>query len=109
MTWLPTTVHADQLQGPLGRLTSAELTAIAATVIQALDPQGPEPWQLALKPEAPLAAAQHCDAIAAIRSAAGLLPLKAQKIRGAFCAFQGTASSQQPTVANQQPQANSQG
>lgn len=46
MTWLPTTVHADQLQGPLGRLNSAELTAIAASVIQALDLQALEPWQL---------------------------------------------------------------
>jgi len=44
--WLPTTDHADQLQGPLGRITSAELTAIAASVIQALDLQGLEPWQL---------------------------------------------------------------
>jgi len=30
MSWLPTTVHADQLQGPLGRLTSAEPTATPA-------------------------------------------------------------------------------
>jgi mRNA-degrading endonuclease toxin of MazEF toxin-antitoxin module len=45
MTWLPTTVHADQLQGPLGRLTPADVTAIAAAVIQALDLQGLEPWQ----------------------------------------------------------------
>jgi len=43
---LPTTVHADQLQGPLGRLAYAELTAIAASVIRALDLQGLEPWQL---------------------------------------------------------------
>jgi hypothetical protein len=45
MTWLPTTVHADQLQGPLGRLTAADVATIAATVIQALDLQGLEPWQ----------------------------------------------------------------
>jgi mRNA-degrading endonuclease toxin of MazEF toxin-antitoxin module len=45
MTWLPTTVHADQLQGPLGRLTPADLAAIAAAVIQALDLQCSEPWQ----------------------------------------------------------------
>ena len=44
MTWLPTTVHADQLQGPLGRLTPADLAAIAAAVIQALDLQCSEPW-----------------------------------------------------------------
>ena len=45
MTWLPTTVHADQLQGPFGRLTPADLAAIATAVIQALDLQGLEPWQ----------------------------------------------------------------
>ncbi len=45
MTWLPTTVHADQLQGPLGRLTPADLAAIAAVVIQALDLKCSEPWQ----------------------------------------------------------------
>jgi mRNA-degrading endonuclease toxin of MazEF toxin-antitoxin module len=45
MTWLPTTVHADQLQGPHGRLTPADMAAIAATVIQALDLQCSEPWQ----------------------------------------------------------------
>jgi mRNA-degrading endonuclease toxin of MazEF toxin-antitoxin module len=45
MTWLPTTVHADQLQGPLGRLTPADVAAIATAVIQALDLQGLEPWQ----------------------------------------------------------------
>jgi hypothetical protein len=45
MTWLPTTVHADQLQGPLGRLTSADVAAIAAAVIKALDLQCLEPWQ----------------------------------------------------------------
>jgi mRNA-degrading endonuclease toxin of MazEF toxin-antitoxin module len=45
MTWLPTTVHADQLQGPLGRLTPADLAAIAAAMIQALDLQCLEPWQ----------------------------------------------------------------
>lgn len=42
---LPTTVHADQLQGPLGRLTPADLAAIAAAMIQALDLQCLEPWQ----------------------------------------------------------------
>jgi hypothetical protein len=45
MTWLPTTVHADQLQGPLGRLAPADLAAIATAVIQALDLQCFEPWQ----------------------------------------------------------------
>jgi hypothetical protein len=45
MSWLPTTVHADQLQGPLGRLTPADLAAIAAAMIQALDLRRLEPWQ----------------------------------------------------------------
>ncbi len=45
MSWLPTTVHADQLQGPLGRLTPADLAAIAAAMIQALDLRCLEPWQ----------------------------------------------------------------
>jgi hypothetical protein len=40
----PAMVGADQLQGPLGRITAAELTAIAASVIQALDLQVLEPW-----------------------------------------------------------------
>ena len=40
-----TTVHADQLQGPLCRLTPADLAAIAAAVIQALDLKCSEPWQ----------------------------------------------------------------
>ncbi|MFM7514155.1 MAG: hypothetical protein ACKO3F_12545 [Cyanobium sp.] len=43
---------------------------------------------LTLKPEAPLAAAQRCKAISDIRSAAVLLPLKAQRIRGA-CGARG--------------------
>ena len=45
MPWLPTTVHADQLQGPLGRLTAAEVKALAAALIQALDLECLEPWQ----------------------------------------------------------------
>ena len=45
MSWLPTTVHADQLMGPLGRLTAAELQAIAAMVIQSLDLHCLESWQ----------------------------------------------------------------
>ncbi len=40
-----TTVHDDQLQGPLGRLTPADVAAIAAAVIQALDLKCSEPWQ----------------------------------------------------------------
>jgi mRNA-degrading endonuclease toxin of MazEF toxin-antitoxin module len=40
-----TTVHAYQLQGPLGRLKPADLAAIAAAVIQALDLKCSEPWQ----------------------------------------------------------------
>lgn len=45
MTWLPTSVHADHLQGPLGRLTAAEVAAITAAVIEALDLRVLEPWQ----------------------------------------------------------------
>ena len=45
MTWLPTAVHADQLQGPLGRLAAGELKEIAAPVIQSLDLHCQEPWQ----------------------------------------------------------------
>ena len=44
MTWLPTTVDADHLQGPLGRLTAAELKAIATGMVEALDLQCLEPW-----------------------------------------------------------------
>ena len=40
-----TPVHAAQLQGSLGRLTPADLAAIAAAVIQALDLKCSEPWQ----------------------------------------------------------------
>ena len=45
MTWLPTTVHADHLQGPLGRISAGELKAIAAGMVAALDLQCLEPWQ----------------------------------------------------------------
>ena len=45
MTWLPTTVQADHLQGPLGRISPAELKAIAAGMVEALDLQCLEPWQ----------------------------------------------------------------
>jgi hypothetical protein len=41
----PATDDADRLQGTLGRITAAELTAIAASVIQTLDLQVLEPWQ----------------------------------------------------------------
>lgn len=44
MTWLPTTVHADHLKGPLGRLTAAELKAIATGMVEALDLQCLGPW-----------------------------------------------------------------
>ena len=46
MTWLPTTVHADHLQGPLGSLTAAEVAAITAAVIESLDLRAFEPWQI---------------------------------------------------------------
>ena len=45
MTWLPTTVQADHLQGPLGRISAADLKAIAAGVVDALDLHCLEPWQ----------------------------------------------------------------
>ena len=45
MTWQPTTVLADALHGPLGRLGAAELSAIASLVLQALDLTCQEPWQ----------------------------------------------------------------
>jgi mRNA-degrading endonuclease toxin of MazEF toxin-antitoxin module len=45
MIWLPTTVHADQLQGPLGRLTAAEVEALAAGLTQALHLECLDPWQ----------------------------------------------------------------
>ncbi len=45
MAWLPTTVLAEALQGPLGRLGAAEVAAIAELVIQALDLRCLEPWQ----------------------------------------------------------------
>lgn len=45
MTWLPTAVHADQLQGPLARLAAGELKEIAAPVIQSLDLECQEPWR----------------------------------------------------------------
>jgi mRNA-degrading endonuclease toxin of MazEF toxin-antitoxin module len=45
MSWLPTTVQADQLQGPLGRLTASDVAAIAALLVQALDLRCLEPWQ----------------------------------------------------------------
>jgi len=46
MTWLPTTVHADQLEGPIGRLSAKEVAAIAAALIGALDLSCLEPWHL---------------------------------------------------------------
>jgi hypothetical protein len=45
MTWLPTTVHADHLQGPLGRISAAELKDIATGMVASLDLQCLEPWQ----------------------------------------------------------------
>lgn len=45
MAWLPTTVLADSLQGPIGRLGPAQVMTIAALVIQALDLTCVEPWQ----------------------------------------------------------------
>ena len=45
MTWLPTTVHADHLQGPLGRISAADLKDIAAGMVASLDLHCLEPWQ----------------------------------------------------------------
>lgn len=45
MAWLPTTVLAESLQGPVGRLGAAQVAAIAELVIQALDLTCLEPWQ----------------------------------------------------------------
>lgn len=45
MTWLPTTVQADQLQSPLGRLTEIQVAAIAAAMIHSLDLPCLESWQ----------------------------------------------------------------
>jgi hypothetical protein len=44
MTWLPTTVASDLLEGPLGRVTPEELAAILILVAQALDLRMEEPW-----------------------------------------------------------------
>ena len=45
MAWQPTTVLAEALQGPIGRLAAADVAAIAALVIAALDLRCQEPWQ----------------------------------------------------------------
>ena len=45
MAWLPATVLADALHGPVGRLAAAQVAAIAALVIQALDLTCLEAWQ----------------------------------------------------------------
>ncbi len=45
MAWLPTTVAADQLEGPLGRLGPTELAAVLRSVAEALDLAMLEPWK----------------------------------------------------------------
>ncbi len=45
MAWQPTTVLAEALQGPVGRLAASDVAAIAALVIEALDLRCHEPWQ----------------------------------------------------------------
>ncbi len=45
MTWLPTTVVADQLEGPLGRFASSQLAMVLRSLAEALDLQQLEPWQ----------------------------------------------------------------
>jgi len=45
MAWLPTTVAADQLEGPLGRLALEPLAAVLKRLTEALDLELLEPWQ----------------------------------------------------------------
>jgi mRNA-degrading endonuclease toxin of MazEF toxin-antitoxin module len=45
MAWLPTTVAADQLEGPLGRLTIEQLSDVLTRLVEALDLEMLEPWQ----------------------------------------------------------------
>ena len=45
MTWLPTMVAADQLDGPLGRLQQEQLREILSLLSEALDLSVQEPWQ----------------------------------------------------------------
>jgi mRNA-degrading endonuclease toxin of MazEF toxin-antitoxin module len=45
MAWVPTTVAADQLEGPLGRLQRDQLAAVLKRLTDALDLELLEPWQ----------------------------------------------------------------
>jgi mRNA-degrading endonuclease toxin of MazEF toxin-antitoxin module len=45
MTWLPTTVVVDQLEGPIGRLFSSQLAMLLRSLAEALDLAMLEPWQ----------------------------------------------------------------
>lgn len=45
MAWLPTTVAAEQLEGPLGRLDRSQLAAVLQRLAEALDLAMLEPWQ----------------------------------------------------------------
>jgi hypothetical protein len=45
MAWLPTSVEREQLAGPLGRITPAELKAVLGALHTALDLAMDEPWQ----------------------------------------------------------------
>jgi mRNA-degrading endonuclease toxin of MazEF toxin-antitoxin module len=45
MAWLPTTVAADQLEAPLGRLEFPQVAAVLQSLAAALDLQLVEPWQ----------------------------------------------------------------
>lgn len=45
MAWLPTTVEREQLSGPLGRISAADLKAVLEALHVALDVAMDEPWQ----------------------------------------------------------------
>lgn len=45
MAWLPTSVEREQLAGPLGRISPAELKAVLGALNAALDLAMDKPWQ----------------------------------------------------------------
>jgi hypothetical protein len=45
LAWLPTTVEREQLSGPLGRISAADLKAVLEALHAALDVAMDEPWQ----------------------------------------------------------------
>lgn len=44
MAWLPTTVAAEQLEGPIGRIERDQLALVLRTLRLALDLEMEEPW-----------------------------------------------------------------